>query len=368
MYTHYRLETWVSPDQYHHVCRELKVSSEKEARSIVKLYEMDRPDEPDMEEVNRYLDLLEGLYPYLDSLKIEREAVSLWMESVCESECSLSFDPLTLIRLGQEKIKPCLSFWRNGQDVVMPKPITHEHQAKPIEIEDIWIEREELGYDDEGELLSLIPGEFTEVYVRFSDQTVWHASCYTYSFVRKFIAENGSLENSYLWKKNMIFISRLEREGIENLILNLLDGSMFEYAFEQIEGEKDEFSEPNTGLVELNIIHESAKDSSIAKVLGVSETQVVTEPTLWSFQLERKVDEGYVDHLGYLMDLLEGKFEELAKLGIQKMDISIRWTHYYEDQCHLEFIPDILERMGKKGITLELICKRVGANVARCLE
>lgn len=368
MDTHYRLEVWVSPEQYHHVCSALKIPAEVAPRSIIKLFEAHRPMNPQMEEVNRYLDLAEGLYPSVESLDLKREAITLWIESACKPECSLLFDPMTLIRLGQEEIKPCISFWKDGRDVLMPKESLVEHEVKPIEIEDIWIEEEAVRYDEEGELISEIGGEYTDVYVRFSDQTVWHASCYTYTFIRKFIAKHGSLEDSYLWKRNMIFISTLEREGIEQLILNLLEGSMFEYAFEQVGGEKEVILEPNTGLVELKIIHELADRSDIEKVLGVNESQVHASANLWSLQLQRKADEGYVDHLGYMMDLLEGKFSKLAELGIQKMDISIRWTHYYEDQCHLEFTPPILARLGKNGISLELICKRVGANIARCLE
>jgi hypothetical protein len=56
------------------------------------------------------------------------------------------------------------------------------------------------------------------------------------------------------------------------------------------------------------------------------------------------------------LDLLEGKYEELKKVGIRRRDIVI-WNYYkYNGECKRHYTPRELQRMGENKIPLCLTC------------
>jgi hypothetical protein len=76
----------------------------------------------------------------------------------------------------------------------------------------------------------------------------------------------------------------------------------------------------------------------------------------WSYEIVFLEQEGYFDIIAKLLDSLEGKYEKLRKLGIEKKDITIWLIYGYHNQCNMEFKPETLERLGKKGIRLCISC------------
>ena len=57
------------------------------------------------------------------------------------------------------------------------------------------------------------------------------------------------------------------------------------------------------------------------------------------------------------LDLLEGKYQQLADIGVDVEDITI-WQYYEYDngQCNMEFHPEVTKRLGDNGIVLCISC------------
>jgi hypothetical protein len=55
--------------------------------------------------------------------------------------------------------------------------------------------------------------------------------------------------------------------------------------------------------------------------------------------------------------LLEGKYQQLADIGVDVEDITI-WKYYEYDngQCNMEFHPKVTKRLGDNGIVLCISC------------
>lgn len=80
----------------------------------------------------------------------------------------------------------------------------------------------------------------------------------------------------------------------------------------------------------------------------------------WSYEIVFEKLEDCFNIIAKLLDSLEGKYEELQKLGITNNDISIWVIYAYNNQCNMEFDPKTLERLGKRGITLCITCYEAG--------
>jgi hypothetical protein len=71
--------------------------------------------------------------------------------------------------------------------------------------------------------------------------------------------------------------------------------------------------------------------------------------------IEEKLDPP-VDFVNTFLYILEGKYGELFKVGVEKSDITI-WMYYeYDSQCNLEFLPQDLKRLGDNDISLCISC------------
>jgi hypothetical protein len=60
-----------------------------------------------------------------------------------------------------------------------------------------------------------------------------------------------------------------------------------------------------------------------------------------------------------LLDILEGKYEDLEKVGIERDDISLWNIYEYNSQCNRELSPNEMKRMGENGISLHIVCKDI---------
>ena len=103
----------------------------------------------------------------------------------------------------------------------------------------------------------------------------------------------------------------------------------------------------------LQIVADNDAFLSISQVLGVDST----EPEgFWILELTEEASDPYSDPFNKFLDILEGKYEALAILGIQRSNISV-WTLYeYDNQCNMEFLPREMKRLGENGIVLCVSC------------
>ncbi|MFT7234407.1 MAG: hypothetical protein ACI8TA_003639 [Cyclobacteriaceae bacterium] len=76
----------------------------------------------------------------------------------------------------------------------------------------------------------------------------------------------------------------------------------------------------------------------------------------WTYEVIEVKDAPHFDFINKFCDLLEGKFDKLYDLGINRNDITFWYLYEYEGQCNLEFNPKDLKRLGDNGITLCISC------------
>ncbi|MEM6800605.1 MAG: hypothetical protein AAF696_04325 [Bacteroidota bacterium] len=364
MKTYYWLEIWTDPGKHEKISKILGHLPSKEPRSILKFFEEERSEEPQWYKVESFLDIVEDKFDELESLGVQRKDISIWMNCAYEDEsCDISLEPSTLLRLGEEGIRPCISCWKGEawEDFL-------EAESKPsfrhVEIVDIWIEREGAGEE--------MLGGRAEVTLSFDDGSVWTANFVTFQYMRSLlrsgIQDGQYLKGSYYWDKNSILIGSLKRVHIEKVIVELLEQRHFESAFVRKDVPNESDAEPGLTMMELSIIHEEGLEIEIEEILGIQEPYILKSNNFWVLKKVREESEPFVDYLGYFLDLLEDNYEALSSIGIQRRDIQINWTHQYEGSCNLELRPEILKRLGKNGIGLNLSCRQAALSIARCLN
>ena len=118
-------------------------------------------------------------------------------------------------------------------------------------------------------------------------------------------------------------------------------------------------------------LHVSAEDSqqvcnAVSALLGTEPTsfnpaklgktpyQLPHIPAIWSYKVIDKTD--YFDFINHCLDLLEGKYEQLATLGAARNDILIWLNYEYQHQCAMEFSPQEMKRLGENGVHLNIDC------------
>jgi len=74
----------------------------------------------------------------------------------------------------------------------------------------------------------------------------------------------------------------------------------------------------------------------------------------WMYEIE--LSENYYKAIDNFLDNLELKAEKLKELGIETDAISIWLLCEYNNQCNLEFDPNILFRLSKNKIRLCISC------------
>ncbi|MEZ4777447.1 MAG: hypothetical protein R3D00_30000 [Bacteroidia bacterium] len=359
--TRYWLEIWTEESNYKEVNRVKGNKNPGEPRSILRLYETTQPDEPQWFEVNTFLDILDDKYEDLERAGIRRNQISIWINCQSEdNECRISLDPLTILRLGQEGIRLCVTCDQDEMGGLTNEDYPQPFISRLVEISEIHIENEAEDTIDSG-LAS------TEVMVCFDDGTVWKANYLSVRQITLLIAAaRNHTENNqsrYFWLPNMVIVGELSRDEIERSVIHLLRLGKFEQAFAVEEGLGE--TEPEEIVTELSMIHESGFMLNIEEILDMHEPYIMSSCNFWAVKKIQTTSQPSSDNITYFLNLLEGKYSALANAGIQRRDIAINWSYRYGEHCNLEFPSEVLERLGKNGITLNLYLRRAAKVVVR---
>lgn len=98
------------------------------------------------------------------------------------------------------------------------------------------------------------------------------------------------------------------------------------------------------------------KYQALTAVLGVEPRKPDPNSPTWQYFVEEGPDGPYFDFINEFLDLLEGKYAQLADLGIERDNVSI-WRYYqYDGQCNMEYDPERMKRLGDNGINLCITC------------
>ena len=75
--------------------------------------------------------------------------------------------------------------------------------------------------------------------------------------------------------------------------------------------------------------------------------------------MEEELDPA-IDFVDRFLNLLDGKYNALSKIGVSREDITI-WRYYeYDQECNLEIAPNKIKRLGEQGISLCISCWQQG--------
>jgi hypothetical protein len=91
---------------------------------------------------------------------------------------------------------------------------------------------------------------------------------------------------------------------------------------------------------------------SVSKILGYQP--VVTD--LWEMEISTEDVNAPVDCIDEFLKILDGKYDALKEIGIQRKNISIWYVYEYEQQCNMEFVPHQTKLLGDNGIVLCISC------------
>lgn len=97
----------------------------------------------------------------------------------------------------------------------------------------------------------------------------------------------------------------------------------------------------------------------ITEILHIQPTIFDNEnecKTLWCYAIDEKDEDDYIDYINLYLDLIEPKFPELEKIGIERYDINIWRIYEYKHQCSMEISPQEMRRLGNNNKTLCIDC------------
>jgi len=92
----------------------------------------------------------------------------------------------------------------------------------------------------------------------------------------------------------------------------------------------------------------------IDKILGVKSNHDYSN--WWILEYINREKDEYIPYIEKFLSILDGKYEQLAEIGIQRNDISIWELYAYDSQCNMEFSPEQMYALGKEGIALCVSC------------
>lgn len=90
----------------------------------------------------------------------------------------------------------------------------------------------------------------------------------------------------------------------------------------------------------------------VGKLLGENSSN--TDVDFWEWLIED--DSTPSEAFSLFLNFLASKYDELAKIGIGRENISI-WRYYqYDQECNLEISPEQMKSLGDRGIVLCISC------------
>lgn len=102
----------------------------------------------------------------------------------------------------------------------------------------------------------------------------------------------------------------------------------------------------------LQIRCNSQNKKKLESILGKSND----EPAVgWGFIIEEDSPK-FTQALNLYIELIDANIKELRENDISADDITIWYMYEYEQQCNMEFWPDITKRIGELGIVLCISC------------
>jgi hypothetical protein len=103
-------------------------------------------------------------------------------------------------------------------------------------------------------------------------------------------------------------------------------------------------------IFSLEILADEEQVEKITSILGVNPNYA---QVAWGYKL---VSESYLNFIDIFINILDNKYDELSKIGIERELISIWMIYEYKEQCNMEFSPTDMRKLSENGIALCISC------------
>lgn len=84
-----------------------------------KLEMTEASEDPHIDFINHFLDILDDKYSMLESVGIKRESVTIWMLYEYDQQCNMEFLPEDLKKIGNQGITLCISCWQSDSEILL---------------------------------------------------------------------------------------------------------------------------------------------------------------------------------------------------------------------------------------------------------
>lgn len=101
-------------DQYDRVSDILGIAPSESGSTYWRYEVAEAERSPNFNFVDHFLGVLAGRFEQLESIKIAREDISVWLLYAYDDQCNLEFSPFELEKLGANGIHLCVSCWNNN--------------------------------------------------------------------------------------------------------------------------------------------------------------------------------------------------------------------------------------------------------------
>ena len=94
--------------------------------------------------------------------------------------------------------------------------------------------------------------------------------------------------------------------------------------------------------------------ASVDRILNITSDKENNH--YWELCLVEEESDPFIDFVNIFLDVLDGKYDDLSQVGIERENIII-WRYYeYDQECNLEMSPEKMKKLGEQGISLCISC------------
>jgi hypothetical protein len=103
----------------------------------------------------------------------------------------------------------------------------------------------------------------------------------------------------------------------------------------------------------LKVDCEEDQESLVTKIL---EREPDIDEAYWQISIYQEKDSYPVNYIQDFIKVLNGKYDALHQLGIQKSNISVWYYYEYDQECNIEILPEEMKLLSDNGIVLCISC------------
>ncbi|MEO1451748.1 MAG: hypothetical protein AAFV07_19620, partial [Bacteroidota bacterium] len=152
---------------------------------------------------------------------------------------------------------------------------------------------------------------------------------------------------------NALFVPWPHEKAAHSAIEELLRAKKLEQVLHPVESEFIQPEVPHT-YFEIQVMHEARKVlNRVGAILGAQEASI--RQTQHALRITcPDYNQNGIEQLPKILDQIENGARDLQRMGIRRQDITVCWHQVYTAHLRTELPAELLYRMSKLGLTLEL--------------